>query len=172
MYEGKKVLPLSMNNYRLLFNSCQIAKFGKDELREYEGSKHIVVMRNGHIYTMDVIDEDGEKTIISLIIYSHRYKSSYWLSQIQGRRASTSQIYKQLKQIVDETNSAADIPVAVLTTTDRDTCARAMQKLRARNERSLNLVESAIVVLCLDDNEANTDKDIIETIQFGDGGNR
>ncbi|XP_062523608.1 carnitine O-palmitoyltransferase 2, mitochondrial-like [Corticium candelabrum] len=147
MYEGKKVLPLSMNNYRLLFNSCQIAKFGKDELREYEGSKHIVVMRNGHIYTMDVIDEDG-------------------------RRASTSQIYKQLKQIVDETNSAADIPVAVLTTTDRDTCARAMQKLRARNERSLNLVESAIVVLCLDDNEANTDKDIIETIQFGDGGNR
>ena len=75
MYEGKKVLPLSMNNYRLLFNSCQIAKFGKDELREYEGSKHIVVMRNGHIYTMDVIDENGEKTIISLIIYSHRYKS-------------------------------------------------------------------------------------------------
>ncbi|XP_062498820.1 carnitine O-palmitoyltransferase 2, mitochondrial-like isoform X2 [Corticium candelabrum] len=147
MYEGKRGLPMSMTEYSVLFNSCQIARVGKDEVRTFEDSKHILVMRNGHIYTADVIDKDG-------------------------RLASTSQIYQQLQQIVDETNSLADIPVAVLTTTERDDCARAMEMLRAKNEKSLKLVESAMFVLSLDDGEAHTGKEVVEAIQFGDGGNR
>ena len=35
------------------------------------------------------------------------------------------------------------------------------------NETSLNLVESAILVLILDDDEAYANKEIIETMQFG-----
>ena len=64
MYEGKRGLPMSMTEYSVLFNSCQIAKIGKDEVRTFEDSKHILVMRNGHIYTADVIDKDGKTSII------------------------------------------------------------------------------------------------------------
>ena len=55
---------MSMTEYSVLLNSCQIARVGKDEVRTFEDSKHILVMRNGHIYTADVIDKDG-KTILS-----------------------------------------------------------------------------------------------------------
>ena len=51
---------MTMTEYSVLFNSCQIAKVGKDEVRTYEDSKHILVMRNGHIYAADVIDKDGK----------------------------------------------------------------------------------------------------------------
>ncbi|XP_062523668.1 carnitine O-palmitoyltransferase 2, mitochondrial-like [Corticium candelabrum] len=136
-----------MTEYSVLFNSCQIAKIGKDEVRTFEDSKHILVMRNGHIYTADVIDKDG-------------------------RLAFIRQIYQQLQQIADETNSPAVIPVAVMTTTERDDCARAMEMLRAKNEKLLKLVESAMFVLRLDDDEAHISKEIVEAIHFGNGGNR
>ena len=55
---------MSMTEYSVLFNSCQIAKVGKDEVRTYEDSRHMLVMRNGHIYTADVIDEDGKTSLI------------------------------------------------------------------------------------------------------------
>ena len=171
MYEGKRGLPLSMNNYSLLLNSCQIPKVGKDEVRKYENSKHIVVMRNGHIYTADVIDKDGKQTLI-LFIDDKCIMYSFPFYGVIGRLASTRQIHQQLKNIVDETNSPADIPVAILTTTERDDCAKSMEMLRARNPKSLNLIESAIFVLSLDDNEAHTKKEIMEALQFGDGGNR
>ena len=58
---------MSMNDYSFLFNSCQIPKVGKDEVRKYENSNHIVVMCNGHIYTAGVIDEDGKQTLILFI---------------------------------------------------------------------------------------------------------
>ena len=98
--------------------------------------------------------------------------SMIFFSQMEGRLASTRQIYQQLQQIVDETNSPADIPCAVLTTTERDDSARATEMLRVKNEKSLNLVESAMFALNLDDNEAHRSKEIVEAIQFGDGGNR
>ena len=93
-------------------------------------------------------------------------------SQMEGRLAFIRQIYQQLQQIADETNSPAVIPVAVMTTTERDDCARAMEMLRAKNEKLLKLVESAMFVLRLDDDEAHISKEIVEAIHFGNGGNR
>ena len=162
---------MSMDNYSLLFNSCQIPKVGKDEVRKYENSNHIVVMRNGHIYTADVIDNNGKQTLI-LFIDDKYIIYSFLFSCVIGRLASTRQIHQQLQQIVNETNSPADIPVAVLTTTERDDCAKSMEMLREKNPKLLNLIESAIFVLSLDDNEADTKKEIMEALQFGDGGNR
>ena len=40
------------------------------------------------------------------------------------------------------------------------------------NEGSLNLVGSAILVLSLDDDEAYTNKEIIETMQFANEGKK
>lgn len=48
-----------MSQYSSLFNSTRIPMINKDILHSNTSGKHIVVMRRGHFYKFDVLDNQG-----------------------------------------------------------------------------------------------------------------
>lgn len=62
---GAKAFPLDMSQYGHLFNSTRIPHRGKDELVSFDHTNgHIVVMRKGRFYRVNVVQEDGWFTLI------------------------------------------------------------------------------------------------------------
>ena len=62
-----KAFPLDMSQYHRLFNTTRIPVFkGTDELVTHDRNcHHIIVMRNGHMYTVQAIQDDGMSTCIN-----------------------------------------------------------------------------------------------------------
>jgi len=56
--------PLDMSQYNSLFNNTRIPMANQDVLHNNTSSKHIVVMRRGHFYKFDVLDNQGTYTKI------------------------------------------------------------------------------------------------------------
>ena len=52
--------PLDMSQYFRLFNSSRVPQIGRDELVTDDTARHILVIRNGHFFTFDVLDKDGK----------------------------------------------------------------------------------------------------------------
>lgn len=52
--------PLDMSQYTNLFNSTRIPQKDKDRLHQDKSKKHILVMRKGNFYTVEVLDENGK----------------------------------------------------------------------------------------------------------------
>ena len=55
----KGQLPLCMYQYKRIFATTSIPKEGQDELKVYDGSRHMVVVVDGVFYTFDAVREDG-----------------------------------------------------------------------------------------------------------------
>lgn len=51
---------LFCSQYQGLFGATRIPKKGQDEIKRSEKSSHICVMRNGHFYAVNVLDNDGK----------------------------------------------------------------------------------------------------------------
>ena len=52
-----------MSQYGRLFNSTRVPRKGKDELVTYDDSNgHIVVMRRGHFYSINAVQDNGVST--------------------------------------------------------------------------------------------------------------
>lgn len=55
-----KAFPLDMSQYYRLFNTTRVPLPGADELVTHDKScGHIVVLKNGHIYTLQAVQQDG-----------------------------------------------------------------------------------------------------------------
>ena len=63
-----KAFPLDMSQYNRLFNSTRVPMKIKDELHSYPDDRHIAVLRNGHFFTFDLINEDGNKVILKFTL--------------------------------------------------------------------------------------------------------
>lgn len=50
----------SFSQYQGLFGATRIPRKGQDEIKRTEKSSHICVMRNGHFYAVNVLDNDGK----------------------------------------------------------------------------------------------------------------
>ncbi|XP_077986984.1 carnitine O-palmitoyltransferase 2, mitochondrial-like [Glandiceps talaboti] len=145
-----KAFPLDMSQYKNLFNSTRIPHQGKDELRLDTDARHILVMRNGHFYTFDVLAKDG--TIVP-----------------------ASEVQANLEYILSDNRPTAEYPVGMLTSEERNTWASLRQNLEdAGNAETLKLVDSAVFCLCLDDNEPGLEDPVKLTraMLHGDGVNR
>uniref|UniRef100_A0A2C9JQV6 Choline/carnitine acyltransferase domain-containing protein n=1 Tax=Biomphalaria glabrata TaxID=6526 RepID=A0A2C9JQV6_BIOGL len=145
-----KAFPLDMSQYKNLFNSCRIPRSEKDELFTDTNAKHILVMRNGHFYVFDMLDKEGN--IIP-----------------------ENEVLSHLKFILENQISPPEFPVSALTTENRDIWTRArIQLINAdpRNENKLRIIESAIFVLCLDDDQPKDPNDLSRKFLYGDGINR
>lgn len=60
-----KAFPLDMSQYPGLFAATRIPELNCDRiLRQDSMSRHLVVMRNGHFYAVDVIDAEGKFVIM------------------------------------------------------------------------------------------------------------
>ena len=54
------VFPLDMVQYKRLFYSTRIPKKDKDELVSFPSSRHILVLRNQHMYLVPVQEPNGK----------------------------------------------------------------------------------------------------------------
>lgn len=60
-----KAYPLDMSQYEGLFGATRIPEKGKDRIHRNRESRHVLVIKEGHLYAVDVLDRDGEKSYCS-----------------------------------------------------------------------------------------------------------
>ncbi|CAL7946660.1 unnamed protein product [Xylocopa violacea] len=144
-----KAFPLDMSQYHNLFNTTRLPKLEKDEIYENEFGRHIIVMRKGHFYCFDVMDENGYIYEPNAIAYC-------------------------LRSILEDNISASEYPIGILTTADRNLWASMRTHLsQINNQETLQKIDSAVFMMILDDINVGTDYNkLIQTYLHGDGTNR
>jgi carnitine O-palmitoyltransferase 2 len=131
-----------MSQYQGLFNASRIPELEKDRIHRVQTSKHLLVMKDGSFYTIDVLDDDGNIR-------------------------EPSYIMTQLKFVLSRNETENKNPIGALTTENRDNWARTrkyFESLSSRNRSNFELIDSAIFCLCLDNTSINEDNPI-ETIR-------
>ena len=91
-----KAFPLCMSQFPNLLQSTRLPMEGKDVLQRYPDSKHMVVMRNGHFYVFDALDQNW-----------NMFEPEYYLGVIT--------------QILADKTPAPEYPLGYITGADRDT---------------------------------------------------
>ncbi|KAJ3066196.1 Carnitine O-acetyltransferase mitochondrial, partial [Rhizoclosmatium hyalinum] len=143
--------PLCAHQYKYLFNSTRIPKAIEDGTRNSNPhtNNHIVVIRNNKFFTIELV--------------------------IDGRQLSTSEIEAQIEAVYKLAGNDKETPVGSLTTQDRDTWTRVRKDLLAaspKNRSSLDRIETAAFVVCLDDTKPVTYDQRAKSCWVGDGRNR
>ncbi|KAM9108779.1 carnitine O-palmitoyltransferase 2, mitochondrial isoform 3-T3 [Megaptera novaeangliae] len=140
--------PLDMSQYFRLFNSTRLPKPSRDELFTDDKARHLLVLRKGHFYVFDVLDQDGNIV-------------------------SASEIQAHLKYVLSDNSLAPEFPLSYLTSENRDIWAELRQKLvSGGNEEALRKVDSAVFCLCLDDFPIKDLVHLSHNMLHGDGTNR
>lgn len=138
--------PLDMSQYFRLFNSTRIPKYKRDELLTDDRGRHLLVMKRGNLYVFDALDRDG-----NLI--------------------KPAEVQAHLKYILED--QASPFALGVLTSENRDTWTGLRQKLLdAGNGEALQLVDTALFCLCLDEEVLRDHIHISHNMLHGDGCNR
>ncbi|KAJ3248222.1 Carnitine O-acetyltransferase mitochondrial [Chytriomyces hyalinus] len=143
--------PLCSEQYRYLFNSTRIPKLPEDITRNSDPAKnnHIAVIRHNQFYILELV--------------------------VDGRQLSTKEIESQLLKIYQLAGNTKDIAVGAFTTQDRDSWAKIRENLLAvspKNQASLDKIETAAFVVCLDDAKPVTYEQRSHKCWVGDGKNR
>jgi len=123
--------PADMSQYRFLTASTRIPDRKSDYLKKYEDSNHVLVICRGMFYKLDV-KENGENIM------------------------PTESIYNALHCIKNHAYSSPrnDCSIAYLSSTNRDVFAEIRPRLTTlseQNARNLEIIDSAIFALILDD---------------------
>lgn len=121
-----KAYPLDMSQFHNLFASTRIPLLVRDKIEVFPNSRHILVIRNGHFYVLQVLDDKGN------LFGPGHYQAC-------------------LSHIMTDSRPAPTVPVSALTAGPRDDWARARSELLAAgNESTLRQIDSALFVLVLD----------------------
>lgn len=146
-------MPLCMDQFRRFFSCVRVPHEHMDEYVVYPPSvsKHLIVLHRDHIYQVDA--------------YPH------------NRHITEPELKSQLEWIVaQEKNQPRAIPVSLLTAGNRDLWGRTRERMietSAINKHSIEVIESAIVVVCLDDEFPTSINEEIEfAMHSGNGKNR
>uniref|UniRef100_A0A914XCN8 Choline/carnitine acyltransferase domain-containing protein n=1 Tax=Plectus sambesii TaxID=2011161 RepID=A0A914XCN8_9BILA len=125
-------VPFDMSQYAFLYGTTRIPQEGKDRLRygfqEKSLARHIVIARHGHFFNVPVFDE-------------------------KGAPLSCSQIVEQInKFVLPQSESVNPHQIGIVSSDNRDDWARVYQRLKRNsgNEQSLEAIETALFVVCLD----------------------
>ena len=91
-----------------------------------------------------------------------------------GLPVPSPQIHSQLLSILEDPRPPPSHPLSYLTTMERDTWAGLREELVANeeNRNALEKIDSALFVLCLDDNQPTTAEDATHTLLHNYGANR
>lgn len=147
--EYMKKLPMAMSSYEWMFNCCRVPKKPSDTSVKYpfKSNQHIVAVR----------------------------KNQFWKipHEINGKQLNTSELELQFKRIYEKAEKSA--PVGILTSQNRDAWADVYPRLKAAsdlNAASVEAIESASFVVCLDDASPVTLEERAHQYWHGDGSNR
>jgi len=104
-------------------------------------------------------------------------KNKYYEVQMDkdGIPLSTAELEAQIAQVIKLAGESTAIPVGALTSENRDIWAEARENLiksSPKNAQSLERIESAIIIVALDDTKPVTREDISWKCWVGDGRNR
>ena len=148
---------LCMYQYQRLYSTTRIPYPKRDILRSPDAAvnptprtaRHIIVICKGHIYSVDVIDQNGKI-----------------------RQADS--IKTDLDNIVGQASSAADESVGMLTALNRDEWASSREDLAAipKNAANLDCIETALFALCLESGSPDSRNDYFMALLAGEEGNR
>lgn len=145
-------IPLDMHQYNKLFGTARIPTRDGCLMKTFGDSKHVVVVRRGQFYSFDVMDS------------AHR--------PILSER----ELLSNIRAIIEDAdrlpiNNVAQSSIGLLTTERRPTWAALRQELlddpNTPNNESLNLVDSALFIVCLDASSPRTADAICETMLCG-----
>lgn len=146
--------PLCMEQYRTLFGCARVPTDHDDRIESFPASRHIVVMSKGLLYYFDVLWDDGEVCL-----------SEAHLCDNFGRILRDAAAHNEKLSADDMLLSS----IGVLTTEARPRWAAAREQLARTpaNASTLRTVDSALFVLCLDDDKPDTGDDIARTMLHG-----
>ncbi|OLY82493.1 Choline O-acetyltransferase, partial [Smittium mucronatum] len=123
--------PLCMNQYRYQFGTTRIPKLGRDEIvSKYPNfDKHIMVICMDKVFKLQVIDDNGKRLDPQAI---------------KGGLVSAAQMAQ---------NSASELPVGILTASNRDLWANSRMDLTAisgNNRSNFDIIDRALFSVSLD----------------------
>jgi hypothetical protein len=145
VFRGNKP-PLCMAQYDNLFGTARIPGIRCDSFQRAKNSEHIVVIRWDTFYTLKLLPEDKLPTVEALA--------------------------QQIDWILENTHKG-EPPVGVLTALPRARWATVrsyLTNLDAQNARSLELLDSALFIVCLDEITPPDLETLARTAFSGDGG--
>lgn len=123
-----KAYPLDMVQYQGLFGATRIPQRDKDIIYRKEDSKHILILKDGNLYTIEVLDAAGNIRDPEFII-------------------------SQLKYLESINKVAAANPIGALTSQNRRVWAAArthLTGLTTKNADNMTLIDSALFSISLD----------------------
>jgi len=147
--EYMRKLPVSMESYQWMFNVSRIPAKPADFPKKYtpEENPYILVIRKNQFFKI--------------------------LHEVDGKQLNTSELEQQFKRVYQ---LAEKVPaVGILTTENRDIWTEAREiliKANPTNEKSLQAIEAASFVVCLDDAAPVTLEERAHQYWHGDGANR
>ncbi|KZT73967.1 acyltransferase ChoActase/COT/CPT [Daedalea quercina L-15889] len=150
--EKVKGVPLAMHSYEYLFHSSRYPVKPSDTARKFDAEthNHVVFVRKNKFFKVPLADKNG-------------------------RELSATELEVQIERVIALAGSEKASPVGALTSENRDTWADARAALLAAspsNAASLEEVESAMIIVPLDDITPITREDASWACWVGDGRNR
>ena len=128
--------PICMEDFQYLFNCNRAPHAGRDTQHSYPESTHIVVIRRGHIFKLEVMD------------------------RLTGKPRPVAEIVRALKSIKERATEPAELSLGAVTALSRDEWARVRGSWMESSPKNVKLlldIESAICVVTLDESNAKVD---------------
>ncbi|KAK3688412.1 acyltransferase ChoActase/COT/CPT [Podospora appendiculata] len=149
--EYMKKLPICMDSYKWMFNCSRVAAKPADYPVKFDPSqnKHILVIRKNHFFKV--------------------------LHEVDGKQLNTSELEQAIRRVYELAATERAPAIGALTSENRDiwTDARAtLLSADPTNAKSLEAIESASFVICLDDAAPVTLEERAHAYWHGDGQNR
>ncbi|KAJ7643971.1 acyltransferase ChoActase/COT/CPT [Roridomyces roridus] len=150
--EKVKGAPLCMASYKWLFHACRYPVKPSDTARKFDPAthNHVVFLRKNKFFLVPLAHPSGEEL-------------------------SAAELEIQVNRVIQLAGDSAGTPVGALTSDNRDNWADARAALLAAdpsNAATLEAIESAMILVCLDDTKPVTREDISKACWTGDGRNR
>ena len=147
--EYMRKLPISMESYQWMFNTCRIPAKPADHPIKYDPAqnKHIIVVRKNQFFKV--------------------------MHEVEGKQLNTSELEQQFRRVYEKAEKAP--AVGILTTENRDIWTAARDTLlsaNAANATALETIQSSSFLVCLDDASPVTLEERAHQYWHGDGSNR
>ncbi|KAJ8515364.1 hypothetical protein ONZ45_g7198 [Pleurotus djamor] len=144
--------PLCMASYKWLFHSSRYPVIPSDTAKKFDPAthNHIVVVRKNQFFEVPLVNG-------------------------HGMDLSAGELEVQFEKVIAMAGESEHPSVGVLTSDNRDNWARNRELLISENPENAKLlerIESAMIVVCLDDTKPVTREDISWKTWVGDGKNR
>ncbi|KAJ7134807.1 acyltransferase ChoActase/COT/CPT [Mycena epipterygia] len=144
--------PLCMDSYKWLFHSSRYPTKPSDTARKFDPAthNHVVFVRKNKFYSVP-------------------------LAHASGQELSAAELEIQIDRVIKQAGDTSATPVGALTSDNRDNWTdnrAALIAANPANAASLEAIESAMIVVCLDDTAPVTREDISNACWVGDGRNR